>query len=432
MNTDRPIWPCAVNAVLGVWLATAATTHGPHPTALVVSDVAAGALLVVLSALACSPRHAWASWAAGGVGLWLLCAPILFWAPAAAGYGTDTLVGTLVIGFALLIPGTHPADARPGPDTPPGWTYNPSTWPQRLGIVALAFVQFFAARQLAAYQLGHTASVWDPFFGEGTRRVLDSDVSKAFPVSDAGFGAVTYLVEALTGLLGGTRRWRTMPWAVLLFGVLVVPVGVVSIILVVLQPVAVGAWCSLCLLTAALTVFMIAPAADEVVAACQFLLRERRAGRSVARAFWLGGTDASAPQEPVPAARPDGSWLRPLADGMELTAIPWNLAVCAALGMWLMAAPAVFGSAGAAAAGDQLVGALVVTFAALGFGEAARAARWVNLPLAVWLCAAPWLLTGHGPAAGWNNVAVGLAVLLLTGRRGPVSGRFGGWDRYVF
>ena len=57
-----------------------------------------------------------------------------------------------------------------------------------------------------------------------------------------------------------------MPWAVLLFCVLVVPVGVVSIVLVVLQPLAVGAWCGLCLFTAVTTVLMVSPAVDEVVA----------------------------------------------------------------------------------------------------------------------------------------------------------------------
>ena len=216
--------------------------------------------------------------------------------PTAAAYGTDTLVGTLVIAFALLVPGTPGTRDLPGPDAPPGWSYNPSAWPQRAGIIALAFVQFFVARYLAAYQLGHIADAWDPFFGDGTRRVLDSEVSKAFPVSDAGLGAVTYLVEALTGFLGGTRRWRTMPWAVLLFGVLIVPVGVVSIVLVVLQPLAVGAWCSLCLVTAVLTVFMISPAVDEVVATGQFLLRARREGRPLWRTFWRGGTRRRRPE----------------------------------------------------------------------------------------------------------------------------------------
>jgi uncharacterized membrane protein len=424
-----PLWPHAANAVLGAWLATAATTYDPHPPVLLWGDVVSGVLIVVLSGLACSPRFPWAAWAAGCIGLWLMTAPLVFWAPTAAAYGTDTLVGTLVIVFALLVPGTPGTLDRPGPDAPPGWSYNPSAWTQRAGIIALAFVQFFAARYLAAYQLGHTANAWDPFFGDGTRQVLDSEVSKSFPVSDAGVGAVTYLMEALTGFLGGTRRWRTMPWAVLLFGVLIVPVGIVSIVLVVLQPLAVGAWCTLCLLTAALTVFMISPAVDEVVATGQFLLQARREGQPFWRTFWRGDTGWNAAGERPASGQ---SLLRELAGGMELNVIPWNLTVCAALGVWLLAAPSVLGLGGAAAGSDQLVGALVVTFAVIGFGEAARAARWVNILLGAWLLVAPWVLADGGLPALWNNLAVGTAVILLSVRRGPVKSRFGSWDRYVF
>jgi uncharacterized membrane protein len=424
-----PLWPHAANTVLGAWLATGPATSDLEQPLLESSDVASGALIVLLSGLACSRRFSWAPWAIATIGLWLMAAPLVFWAPSAAAYATDTLVGALVIAFALLVPGSPGTRDQPGPDIPPGWSYNPSAWTQRAGIIALAFVQFFAARHLAAYQLGHIAGAWDPFFGDGTRRVLSSDVSRAFPVSDAGLGALSYLIEALTGLLGGTRRWRTMPWAVLLFGVLVVPVGVVSIVLVVLQPVAVGAWCFLCLVTAALTVVMVSPAVDELVATGQFLLRARRDGRPFWRTFWQGSPVEPLPMESPPPERQ--SLLRRLAGGMELNTAPWNLAVCAVLGAWLMAAPSVLGSGGAAAGSDQLGGALIVTFAVIGFGEAARAARFVNVPLGLWVIVAPWVLSGAAPSARWNDLAIGLAVVLLSLPRGRIEGRFGGWDRCV-
>jgi uncharacterized membrane protein len=420
------VWPHAANAVLGLWLATAPATFGPHHAPLLWSDVASGLLIVVFSALA--PRFAWAAWAAAAIGLWLMAAPLVFWAPTAAAYATDTFVGALVVAFAVLVPGTPGTRDVSGPDAPPGWSYNPSAWPQRVGIIALALLQFFVARHMAAYQLGHISAPWDPVFGDGTRRVLESDVSKAFPVSDAGLGAFTYLLEALAGLLGGTRRWRTMPWAVLLFGVLVVPVGVVSIVLVVLQPLAVGAWCFLCLITAVVTVFMVSPAVDEVVATGQFLLRARREGRSFWRTFWKGG-DA---EEPVPATPTEREpLLRQIGGGLELNAIPWNLALCAAVGAWLMLSPTVLGSTGAAAASDLVVGALVLTFAVIGFGESARAARWVNVPLGAWLLVAPWVLSGASAAAQWNGAVAGIAVVLLSLRRGTVEGRFGSWNRCV-
>lgn len=429
LPADRPaIWARAAIAVLGVWLATAPAAFSPHSAPLVWSDIVSGLLLVVLSGLACSQRFGWATWAAAGVGLWLMAAPLVFWAPTAAAYATDTLIGTLVVAFAVLVPGTPGTRDVSGFDAPPGWSYNPSAWPQRVGIISLALIQFFAARHMAAHQLGHIPDPWDPAFGDGTWRVLNSDVSKAFPVSDAGLGAFTFLIEALTGFLGGTRRWRTMPWAVLLFGVLVVPVGVVSIVLVVLQPLAVGAWCFLCLITAALTVFMISPAVDEVVATGQFLLRTRREGRAFWQTFWHGG-DAEPPVEPRPADREP--LLRQLAGSMELNSVPWNLAACAAVGVWLMAAPAILGLTGHAAANGPLAGALIVTFAVIGFGEAARAARCVNVLLGAWLLLAVWVLDGYTPTARWLVPAVGITVVLLSLRRGPVTGQYGGWNRFI-
>jgi hypothetical protein len=46
-------------------------------------------------------------------------------------YLSDTLVGALVIGFAVCAPpeiGPSPLAVLTGPETPPGWSYNPSAW----------------------------------------------------------------------------------------------------------------------------------------------------------------------------------------------------------------------------------------------------------------------------------------------------------------
>jgi hypothetical protein len=193
--------------------------------------------------------------------------------------------------------------AASAPDTPPGWSYNPAAWSQRLPLVALATVGFVIAGYLALYQAGVFDTVWDPVFGDGSRVVLTSwvakDTQRMFGVSDAALGALGYLADAITGVVGSTRRWRTMPWLVLLFGVFVGPLGAVSVLLVVMQP-FVGGWCFLCLVTALISVVMIGPAMDEVLASLQFLQRERRAGRSVWRALWGLSPDPAAPAA-VPA-----------------------------------------------------------------------------------------------------------------------------------
>jgi uncharacterized membrane protein len=177
-------------------------------------------------------------------------------------------------------------EVRDEPNSPPEWDYNPSAWSQRIPIVVLAVIGFGIAGYMALFQLGVLATVWDPFFGDGTRRVLTSKVSEAFPVSDALLGAFGYLLDAVTGAIGGTKRWKTMPWIVVIFGLAVGPLGAVSIALVMMQPLTVGYWCTLCLTTAAISILMIGPAMDEFLASLQHVRRERLKGRSTWRVFW--------------------------------------------------------------------------------------------------------------------------------------------------
>lgn len=233
---DGPSWPHVANMLLGLWLVGTAPALGMTAPALLWSDLMSGAAIILFSALAM--RHAWAAWTVCGVGLWVMSAPLLFWASNASVYNNDLLTGALVVTFAVIVPQFGRDD--PGSGAPPGWSYNPSGWVQRLGIVFLAMSGFFLSRYMAAFQLGHIVYPWDPIFGESTRRVLTSDISKAFPVSDAGLGALSYLLDALAGLIGGRRRWRTMPWMVVLFGFFIIPPGVTSIVLVILQPVSIG------------------------------------------------------------------------------------------------------------------------------------------------------------------------------------------------
>jgi uncharacterized membrane protein len=436
----RWIWRDFTNVLLGCWLIASPVTLGYREFAIIANDFATGSLVVMLAALTLRPRHDPARWGLCLAGIWLLFAPLVFWTADPAAYANDTIVGTFVIALSVLIPmmpgrAHHEVMMMAGPDVPPGWSYNPSDWFQRGPIIAVAFVGFFLSRYLAAYQLGHIASPWDPFFGDGTRRVLDSEVSRAWPVSDAGLGAVAYLLEALSGFMGGRNRWRTMPWMVLMFGILVVPLGVVSIVLVILQPVSVGAWCTLCLITAAAMLIMIAPAVDEVVAMGQFLAGVRREGKPFWRTFWVGGTldeDAAKPADSSavtrrrrrsPAAR--------LIAALDLNNVPWNLVAAAALGVWIMASPVMLGTSSATAASAHVAGALVITWAVIASGEIARPVRLLNIPTGLWIAAAPWLLTGATASSRWLDLVVGLLVVALSLRRGRIVEQFGGWNGYL-
>lgn len=315
----------------------------------------------------------------------------------------------------------------PGPDAPPGWSYNPSSWPQRAPIIALALVGFFLSRQMAAYQLGYTHTVWEPFFDPGTRAVLGSDLSKSFPISDAGLGAVAYMIETLMGFMGDKRRWRTMPWMVTFFGILVVPLGIVSVSLIIMQPLSVGEWCSPCLLAALAMLTMIALTLDEVVAMGLFLTQARREGQPLWHVFWAGGTLAETESETTPV-RPDVVNARAMIWGV---ALPWNLLASIALGVWLMAAPSIFNTTGRAAHSDHLIGALVVSSAIMALADVGRALRFINVVFGAWFIVAPWVLAGATTGSAVSNGIAGIALILLSLPRGSIGERYGRWQRFV-
>jgi hypothetical protein len=181
------------------------------------------------------------------------------------------------------------ADKPIDPDSPPGWNYDPASWPQRIPIVILAVIGYGIAQYLALYQWGVVETVFEPFFGDDSRKILkESWVSQllAPPFTDAFLGALGYLADAVAGIIGGRARWRTMPWIVVIFGILVGPLGVISVMLVVFQPVLFDAWCTLCLASGLVSVLMVGPAMDEFLASLQHLKREKDQGRSLWRAFW--------------------------------------------------------------------------------------------------------------------------------------------------
>lgn len=188
---------------------------------------------------------------------------------------------------------------------PAGWDYNPSEWSQRIPIVLLALVGTVVAGWLALYQQEYVETVWEPFFGDGTRVIVResgfSQFFERFPVGDAAIGAFGYLADAVTGAIGGTKRWRTMPWIVVIFGIFVGPFGVISIMLIIMQPVLYDAFCTLCLISAFISLAMIGPAADELLASLQHLRDVRDRGGSVWSAFW--GRDTPAPTELAGATR---------------------------------------------------------------------------------------------------------------------------------
>lgn len=432
-------WAHFLNIALGVWLVTQPPMIGVTEPGLARSEVVLGAALILFATLSLSWRFGWARWVCAAIGALVMAAPFVFWTVNPAAYLSDTLVGTLVFGFAICTRpevGPSPLAATSGPATPPGWSYNPSSWTQRLPIILLALVGLQIARYLAAYQLGHVDGVWEPFFAgsptdprNGTEEIITSHVSEAWPVSDAAFGGYTYVLEILTGIVGSRARWRTMPWLVVLFGLMIAPLGITSIFFIIIQPIAIGTWSTLALVGAAAMLLQIPYSLDELLATLQFLRRRVRTGRSWLRIFLFGDTDSDKAHgdEDEFDARP-GAVLREMWTGG--VSLPWNLAAAVAIGLWLMFTRLTLGTQDGMADADHLIGALVLTIVSLAAAEVARPLRYLLVPLGLALFATPFL-NDASTAATVAGIACGVALIVLSLRRGPITQRYGSWSRLI-
>ena len=432
-------WAHFANIFLGIWLLAQPPLIGVDEPLLRWSEVILGVGTIVFATVSLSWRLRWARWITAGIGAVVMAAPFLFWTDNGAAYLSDTLVGGLIFAFAVGSRpevGPSPLAATTGPDTPPGWSYNPSTWGQRLPIILLAVVGLEVSRYLAAYQLGHIDGVWEPFFAgspqdpqNGTEEIITSHVAEAWPVSDAAVGGYTYALEILTGIVGSRARWRTMPWLVVLFGLMIAPLGITSIFFIVIQPILLGTWSTLALVGAAAMLIQIPYSLDELLASLQFMRRRVKAGQNWLRVLLFGDTDDGARQEPEdefsegPRAVLRDMW----SGGVNL---PWNLALAAILGLWLLFTRVTLGADGAMADADHLIGALALTVISLAAAEVARPLRFLLIPLGISLLATPFLF-GADPQQIIASFICGAGMIALSFRRGAVLGRYGSWQRYI-
>ena len=432
-------WAHFANLFLGLWLVFQPPLVGVESGWLAWSEVGLGLATIMFATLSLSWRLRWSRWATAGVGALVMAAPFLFWTENGAAYLSDTLVGGLIFAFAVGTRpdvGPSPLAATTGPYTPPGWSYNPSTWSQRLPIILFAVVGLEVSRYLAAYQLGHVDGVWEPFFAgsptdpkNGTEEIITSHVSEAWPVSDAAVGGYTYALEILTGIVGSRARWRTMPWLVVLFGLMIAPLGVTSIFFIIIQPILIGTWSTLALIGAAAMLIQIPYSLDELLATLQFIRRRVKAGKSWLRVFLFGDRDEGGDEEPEDEfGEGAGPFVKDMASGG--VNLPWNLALAGAVGLWLMFTRLTLGAEGSMANADHLIGALALTVISLAAAEVARPLRFLLVPLGAALLVTPFVFEAS-TAQMIASIMCGVALIALSLRRGPVRGRYGAWQGWI-
>jgi len=425
-------WVYFASMALGFWLIANPLTFNYEQPLMVWNDIIVGVLLVLFSYLALKPYNLWAQWAIIFLGIWLFIAPLLFHVRESTAYLLDFFIGTLAITFGIIIarqPGIK-LFAQPGPSIPQGWSYNPSSWSQRIPVIFLAWLGFFIARYMGAFQMEMISTVWDPFFGDGTRNVLNSKVSESFPVSDAALGAFSYILDVLFGYAGGTHRWRTMPWVVLIFAILIIPLGVVSITLIILQPLSVGSWCSLCLASASISLIMIPFTIDEAMATIQMMIQQKKKGNSLWRILWFGSTmddgDHKDKEEPEVVLKVT---MKSMVHDLLLR--PWNLVLITLIAIWIMVSPSALQFSGSLADSNHLIGALIITFTIISMSEVARTLRFINILFAIWIAISPFIYGFDQPEVMWNGIIAGVIIIAVVFPKGIIEDERGGFAKYV-
>ena len=139
--------------------------------------------------------------------------------------------------------------------------------------------------------------------------------------------------------------------------------------------------------------------------------------------------DTPAPDEPAHEFdRSPWQVLRESASGG--VALTWNLALSLAIGVWLMCTRLTLDAEGGMANADHVIGSLVITVSAIACAEIGRSLRFVNLLLGAALFVTPFVFDASGMALV-SSALCGGVLMLLSLWRGPVTQRYGSWNRWI-
>lgn len=103
----------------------------------------------------------------------------------------------------------------------------------------------------------------------------------------------------------------------------------------------------------------------------------------------------------------------------------WARLINFAIGIWLMAAPAVLHSPRGAEINDRIVGPLAASAACIALWEITRPCRRANLVFGAWLAISPLFVPSSG-ADVLNSILCGVALAGFSFVAGRIRKRYGG------
>jgi hypothetical protein len=216
-----------------------------------------------------------------------------------------------------------------------------------------------------------------------------------------------------------------------MFALLVLPLGVTSIVLVITQPIFVGAWCGLCLVAAAALMTSVPLSVHEAIAVGQYLYDSKRQNKNMWRIFWMGGSVVgSGNKDPN---RINYSFAQRCAASVQGVNVPLTLLLQIAIGVWLMARPDVlhYTDMSNSATCDHLFGALVVTVAMVSTAEVTRIVRFANVLFGTAILVCGIVFSREAPVVLISEIVSGAVLILSSIPRGAIVEKYGSWDKFV-
>ena len=110
----------------------------------------------------------------------------------------------------------------------------------------------------------------------------------------------------------------------------------------------------------------------------------------------------------------------------------WKGILNAFLGLWLMMSPSLFEMNEFTSNNNYIVGPLVITLSVISLWDINRKVIRANIPLAVWLLAALFILDYTKTIAFFSNGACAIFIILLSSIKRKAKGRFGGGWKSLF
>jgi hypothetical protein len=110
--------------------------------------------------------------------------------------------------------------------------------------------------------------------------------------------------------------------------------------------------------------------------------------------------------------------------------LPWNLGLASVIGLSLLFTRETLGATGALADAHHILGCLVLTVCAIAAAEVARPARLLNAVAGVGLLLSPLAFQADSLTLA-VSLTLGVALMLLSIRRGSIKERYGLWNRLL-